>query len=373
MTNILSFGTLTTSPAALPSTLRSTYWELLSAVGDYLGVGTSPSGDELVIVRDAVRRGYRRFLNPPSFVNKTGLGEEYPHVWSWLSPLATLNLVTAQYLYTLPADFAQLIGTFSYALATGTGREIVHTEEGRIRHLRAAQDVSGDPYFCALRPKSSGLSYGQLHEVLFYPTPSQDRELRYRYAVDQQKLDTAKVIGTDGVVSNGIAGTPNTLTSATADFSSVVAGDILIVSNGTGPTNGIYVIASVSLVSASPSASPSPSPSPSASPAATQALVVVGDMGDIGTCPFEVLPYAIFPLGALEGVEALTECCLWVAEETQDDTQGIHRAAAIDLLSDAIKRDRLRGPRTLGLLYDDSDCVAVPWTRDSLTYNGIPV
>ena len=343
----------------MTSTLQLTYYDLIERVGDYLGVGMSPHGDDLARVRMRIEDGYRRFLNPPILP-----GEQAPHLWSWLAPATTLAILADTEDYDLPTDFSQLIGTFNYASGESTVHYIEVTSVDRVMRARADADegVGGRPYMVAIRPKTPSTTAGQTYEVLFYPTPSAALTLHYRYVKQQNKLDTAIVEGTGDVVADD-DDAYTILRDTGVDFSGVSAGDIVIISNADGPTEGIYTVASTTDIDES--ASPSPSPSPWA-----DTITVTGDFGAGGTCNYEVLPATILPLG--ECSEALVESCLAVAETFHDDAEEIHSRAFMRLIADCIMRDRMRGPRTLGYNADRSDGVTGNPSRldGTYTYDG---
>ena len=339
------------------STLKLTYYDLIERVGEYLGVGMSPSGDALARVRARIEDGYRRYLSPPILP-----GERAPHLWSWLAPTTTLAIVAGTNDYNFPDDFAQLIGTFNYAAGESDIRYMEVTSVDRIMRARADVNLSGDPYMVAIRSKAATTAAGQTYEAIFYPKPSAARTLHYRYLKQPDKMDTPIVSGT-GVVEADAAGNYTQLYDEGTDFSEVSAGDIVIISNANGPTEGMFVVSSMADIDESDS--PSPSPSPWA-----DRITVTGDFGAGGTCNYEVLPATIYPLG--ECPEALVESCLAVAEEFHDDAVDIHLQAFMRRLAVCIQRDRMRGPRTLGYNADRSDGVRGDPSRldGTYTYNG---
>lgn len=346
MANTITEGTPVTPPAVTASDARLTYYDLLSAVGDMLGHGTSPSGKNLTIVRECIRTGYRRFINPPVM---KALGDRYAHTWSWLAPTSTLALAVDDWGYTLPADFAQIVNDFVYPAGVNTSIRLKQVAPDQILQARQDNNISGDPRIYAVRPLSFASDTGQLYEVIFWPNPGTVRTLTYRYAAEQDSFATAKVTGSDGTVA---AGSLSTLTTAAGTFATVAAGDVVIISSASGPTVGIYTVASVT---------------------DTTNLVITGGFGAAGTCSWEVLPASIYPVGALEASEALRACCLWAAEEGQDDVTGMHAARAMQELEAAIQRDRARGPRNLGVMRDDSDVGDVARYPDvvAYTHNGV--
>jgi len=156
------------------STLTLTYTNLLALVGEFMGVGRTPTGESLAKVNDAIDKGYRQFLNP------IVPGQKKAHRWSFLTPVASITLAAGDYDYPLPDDFGGLMGTFTYPANT-TSETIQVTGEGRIRELRAQNPWSGRPRLAALRPVAVTLSSSRF-EVIFWPTPATVEAVTYRYS-----------------------------------------------------------------------------------------------------------------------------------------------------------------------------------------------
>jgi len=329
------------------------YYEMIERVSDFLGYGLAPSGDDLARVRARIEAGYRRFLDPPVLP-----GEVVPHEWSWLSPLATLEISAGVYRYTLPYDFGGIISDISYAPQVSVIERIAVTHEGVIRKYRANNDYSGDPYVAAVRALSHSHTSGQLWELVVYPTPSEARTLYYRYKVGTTRLDNPIISGT-GTIIEGADGSWNTLYDASADFSGVTAGDVVVISAATGPLEGMYVAEAI-CPSVASDASASPDGSASASPSASGAVAsacntvrVIGDCDSGGTVSYEILPQYIYAKG--ECPECLIESCLAAAELQQDDTIGNHQAKFTELLIACVIRDRMKHSQELGYCGDASD------------------
>jgi len=352
----------------MASNYRLTYWDLIERVSEYLGTGLAPSGDALSIVRICIHDGYWMFLNPPVLP-----GEEVPHEWSYLSPIATLELLVGEYAYTLPTDFGGLIAPFTFATGESDVNQILQAHEGRIRRLRSEFDKSGDPDIVAIRPLEYTTAAGQTWEAVFYPTPSLARTLKYRYKREINKLDTPIASGQGTIIADA-DGVYNTLQDTSADFSDVTAGCKIIISNADGPTEGIYVVSSVTESEESASASASASPSESAEVTTTE-VVVTGDFVSGGTCTYEILPQYIYPVGAFQCAMGIIEACLHYAELAKNDDQGIHYAAFMRHLEACVDRDRAKGAKSLGYCGDASDELERPgmYRRRSVPvfYNGI--
>jgi hypothetical protein len=303
--------------------LALTYWDLVAEVGDFLGVTTSPTDADMLLVMRLIESGYRQYLFPPVLPN-----EKVAHKWSFMAPTTTLALTAADYDYDLPSTFGGLVGSFSYA-ADITSLQIQLVPEPMIRELRAASSQSGDPYMVAIRPKTYARETGTRYEAIFYPTPSTARTLTYRFAVLLEKLGKPRVSGSCTI------GASSTLTDASGSFTTngVIAGDKGILYTTASSTPGTYTVLTKD--------------------SATQ-LTLTTDPG-AGTGSYMVLPANIYPLGGTEFSELLLEACLQVAEQRRDDTAGIHSGRMAGMLTAAVTRDRDKAPDTVGYNGDNSD------------------
>lgn len=165
--------------------LTLAYGDIQTEVASLLGwnAASFATGQEAVVDR-YIQSGYRRFLHPPSF------GEnEPPHEWSFLCPAATLAITDGDYDIDLPDDFGWIVGTFHYAPDV-TARGIEMVGAGKVMELRQGTTVTNDPYYAGIRPKTLSTTTGSRWEAVFFPEPSNDRTLHYRYRVLEAKLGT---------------------------------------------------------------------------------------------------------------------------------------------------------------------------------------
>lgn len=342
-----------------PSTLRLNYMELIERVADYMGMGMSPSGDNLARVRNIINDGYANFLFPPPIPASRGGLEPDSHNWTFLSPTTTLTLVVDDNDYTLPDNFGGLIGTFSYPSDTPQENDVAIVDEGYLRRLISESDLGGDPYYVAIRVKSNDAANGPVWEALFYPRPSTARDLTYRYQVEYNKLDTPLVSGTAAIT--GDADGYMTLTDTTGDFASVVsAGNLVILSGCSGPTAGIYTVVSTSAVA----------------PATTHTVITLATTAtSAGTCNYEVLDGTVYPVCPLWCHQALIEMMLDVAARRHDDeVSGAHREQSLNALSAAVRRDRmLFREQNLGKNSDSSDGSSFTLRSVDMHYNGVAI
>ena len=305
--------------AGTASTLRLNLAAIIQRVSDYIGTGLSPSGDNLTRVLDIINDGYTNFLFPPPIPDRRGGFEPDPHVWSFLTPTATLSLAVDDWQYDMPEDFGGLYDMFTYPVNTASTPTVTMVPEGRIRDLRAANDMSSDPYYVAVRVKTNTTTDGPKWEAIFYPTPDTARTLTYRYTREYSKLDATLASGTAAITGTGTTFT--TLTDASGNLSSVQAGDLVLLSECSGPTEGIYTVASVT---------------------SSTVLVLATTTSEAGTCSYRVIRGTVYPQCPVWCHQALIESMLDVAARRHDDeTSGSHTQQYMTALGAAVRRDRL--------------------------------
>jgi len=171
-------GTLEVSKAYLKRT-----------IGNYLLFGSNSvtwTHSEKSEILEVLRTGMRNFYNPPTMP-----GERSPHFWKFMAPTSTLALVSGQYIYDMPDDFASLNGAFTYA----AGQSVLYpriqvTSEERVRYRQQLSVTSARPLLAALRVKiNTEEQAGTRYEVLFYPTPDAAYDLNYPYFINPSLLD----------------------------------------------------------------------------------------------------------------------------------------------------------------------------------------
>ena len=157
--------------------------DLRKEVGFFLNYGTSGwSAAQQAEIDRYIQSGVRRVLYPPAVTPET-LGYE----WSWLRPTTTLQTVIAQGDYDLPDDFGRIVGDFHFPTEEYRAG-IVHVSEGKILEERANANLTGAPYWYAIRWKATTGTTGQRQEVLFYPEPDTVWSLIYTYEAYQGAL-----------------------------------------------------------------------------------------------------------------------------------------------------------------------------------------
>lgn len=157
--------------------------KLRGQIGLFMGFGQSKSGwseAQRQQVREVQRQGLRRFYVPPPI---TGRGQA--HRWSFLYPIATLNLQAGVYEYDLPTDFGGLDSPLTYA----PGENVIYpsiavvAEQDVRRWHQTTTQADGRPTRAAVRQKASPQTSGTRYELLLWPAPDSDYRLHYRYRV----------------------------------------------------------------------------------------------------------------------------------------------------------------------------------------------
>jgi len=342
----------TGATAGTASTLRLNLAEIIERVSHYLGMGLSPSGDNLELVLNIMNDGYTNFLFPQQIPDRRGGLEPDAHEWSFMSPTATLSLLVDQWEYDLPLDFGGLRDTFTYPVNTPSTPVISVVSEGYIRAVRTANDTDGDPCYVAIRVKSNTETSGTRHEAIFYPTPDTERTLTYRYTRTHSKLDDSIASGTAAITGSGSSFT--TLTDAAGDFSSVIAGDLISISQSSGPREGLYTVASTD---------------------ASTEITLATTAAAAGTCTYRVFRGTVLLPCPVWCHQAVLESMLDVAARRHDDeVSGAHTEQYLRALGAAVRRDRLLfRERTKG--YQGNSGVGATFIRRAITrsYNGVEI
>ena len=161
---------------------------LKARIGEFLGYGPNPGnwthGQETEI-HEALRDGLRKFYNPMILPE-----DKTPHVWSFLTPVATLDIGNSEERYDLPEDFSYIEGGFTYqSTSSNFFPPIVVMNEEDIRYRLQRDEVTYRPSWAAIRPRSGDTMTGTLWEVIFYPAPSESYTLQYRYRYNPLQLE----------------------------------------------------------------------------------------------------------------------------------------------------------------------------------------
>lgn len=175
------------------SSLNSAYYELQADIGFYLGFGrgeryseTTWSDDQLGRIDSCLKSGLRQFYWPAPIEGHPGSWD-----WSFLRPLATLNLTSGEQGLNLPDDFGGLEGRITYA-ATATGQTwpIDVVNPGTIRQLYAGTpSMTGRPLSAAIEAKKGTTNIGSSrHTLLIFPQADAAYTLKLTYYVNPEFL-----------------------------------------------------------------------------------------------------------------------------------------------------------------------------------------
>lgn len=192
------------SIAAIPAanSLSVSYSRIRRAIGRMMGWNRDPSNweaDQTTDCADIIRAGLRKFyfpLNP-----EDGL----PYGWSFLQKEGSVTLVTGDYDYDMPTDFAVLAedpvlvdsaGTESISIAR------VHWKD--LEAMRADEAATADqPFYCAVKPKTFSATVGTRYEMILYPAPAADLDtetIKFRYSAEPDNIDVTNVYPQGGIV-----------------------------------------------------------------------------------------------------------------------------------------------------------------------------
>ena len=167
------------------STLSTQFSDFRSLVGHYLGYqrdSTAWTTDQADDINAVLKSGQRLVYN-------------CGYDWSWLKPVATLTLASAEVTVRLPDDFAAVDGNLQVSDGAGTYfRAMAAGPLAPIYQAAAREpDRTGQPLFACVEPvKGTSLHAGQRWQLRFFPTADADYTvvLAYRVNVDAIAVDS---------------------------------------------------------------------------------------------------------------------------------------------------------------------------------------
>lgn len=133
---------------------------------------------------DILSNALRQLYSPPILP-----GERTQHSWTCLNPWGTLTTQADVSTYDLPPDFGGLTDPLTFVSENSGPCPIAVVSDFRIRQLQqGATSISGYPDCACILPSVSDGSRPQLWQIVFYPTPDGQYELRFRYRSDPYNL-----------------------------------------------------------------------------------------------------------------------------------------------------------------------------------------
>lgn len=158
------------------ASLKLTYKDVWQKVAEYRGLGSSPSGSDLIKVKYLTKRGYRKFLMPLD----ASTGKYYK--WKFLEKTTTLSTEVDENTYDLPEGFSSFVIPFTNS--TPIAWNPIEKTLDYIYQLKSQQTSSGYPRYFALQSGEYNENTGQRYKVIFEPTPSASLTYYYTYVYD---------------------------------------------------------------------------------------------------------------------------------------------------------------------------------------------
>jgi len=164
--------------------------DIYGKVGDFLGVGSSPTGSDLTKVKDIVYRAYRQFLYP------TDLRGNKRHLWDFMKKRYVINISSSTYKYTLPSDFDRMVEEPTFG-TNSSYPPLVKRSCFDIDRQRSISEVSSYPYWYALNPIRVGVDQTPMWELWIWPKPNGNYEIKFVYQIKATKptADTDYFLG----------------------------------------------------------------------------------------------------------------------------------------------------------------------------------
>jgi len=158
---------------------------LRAEVAFYLGFGRGDDYGEKVWTTQQkndldfiLRSGLRQFYFPPPV-------DKIVYRWSFLKPVAQLDLASGESTVNLPDDFGGIEGRVTVSGSSNSYWPITITSEGRIREMFARlPDTTGQPECAAqVAVKNTTLKDGQRWQLQVYPAADTDYTLNVAYYI----------------------------------------------------------------------------------------------------------------------------------------------------------------------------------------------
>lgn len=160
--------------------LDLSFSDIYLRVSEFIGLGASPSGTNLTLVKDIVYRAYRQLLYP---VNPNN-GKQ--HVWSWLKKRFVLLTEDSKYKYTLPIDFDKMLGNPQHG-TDSPYPELTRVMADDVLSARSSSDTESFPLMYAIVPASHDIETGSMWEIWLWPTPNGEYPIHFQYIISPEK------------------------------------------------------------------------------------------------------------------------------------------------------------------------------------------
>ncbi len=168
--------------------LSATRSSLQQAVGWFLGFGSTVASyttAQLVKVNLAIDSGLNWFYEPEG---------ETTHVWSFLTPIKPIAMLTDVANYDLPDDFGGIVGNVLYSADDSQWTEIKQTNASRILAMRQnGGSSSGPPQWIADTTIQTTGEVPTRYSLMVWPTPDADYTLQVPYRSNPYQLSTTAV------------------------------------------------------------------------------------------------------------------------------------------------------------------------------------
>jgi hypothetical protein len=156
-----------------------TYATLRGRIGHKAGYAPSMStsdfvGNQSTIVERALQAGLSRFYDPPPLP-----GEREKHLWSFLTPTLTFDLIEGQYSYDLPDSFVAFMSPLAYAPGDNDAYPPIEvTGADTVQKLLGRSDDPGRPIVAGVRVKASHDIHVTAWELVLHPVPDGDYQVK---------------------------------------------------------------------------------------------------------------------------------------------------------------------------------------------------
>ncbi|MBW1931467.1 MAG: hypothetical protein JRI56_00270 [Deltaproteobacteria bacterium] len=160
--------------------MRWTFSDVYKKVSEFLGLGSSPTGDDLTLVKNIVYRGYMKFLMP------LNPGDSDIYTWSFLRQEWKLSIVPNKWEYALPGDFERFFRDLEY----DAGERLANLKLVSLQTIMSNRNVlefSSYPEMYAIRTAKFDKSVGSQKELVVYPTPNGSYTINTTYVMTPAK------------------------------------------------------------------------------------------------------------------------------------------------------------------------------------------